>query len=518
MKNFALFVSLAVILTACPTPPECPDSEPCPECPECPEVDSLAIVEDVFENHPAFLHLETLTFKDVKAGDRYGKQEKWILAAIDSIIIESVICPPPSEPETIYVEVPVYIDTCIIDPPPDTTAYDGNAYFVAPNGSDSAPGTIEHPWRTWSRAFNASELEPGDTVYFRGGIYPHPASDGWDGVTCTVDGDEDAYIHFFNYPGEQPILDSKGMKVEWTHNRGLYMKYVNYVHFKGLTIQNVEQRNGNTIKGDIEATAWHFRGNNCIIEQCVVRNCHGGGIGLNQCDNVLVLNCDGFNMVDSFTSVPASNPMPGNDGTAFSDWNTDNQNAENRFIGNRASGCGDQGFSDASCGYTYFENNWSFRNGVMEGGGHGYKMGRVNSPDGRLNRLYKNNLAAFNRGNGWDTNDGNDPCGVLQVENNIAYGNGVGYRILNSSSSIDYEQENRVYERNVAYANGRNFFLVPNAGYTGIRNSWQIGTVTDDWFVSLDASQLMQPRKADGSLPDIDFLRLTESAKQIMGW
>jgi len=516
MKKTLLFIVLAVIITACPNP------DP-PECPECPEPSDTLYLD--YSNSDVFAEVLIVP------------ENVGVIVLTDTtpcpVCPECPECPecppcppcPPVDCDTTiinnYYNVITVIDECTGDTTSvDTTAaYEGEAYFVATNGNDNNPGTFDEPWLTWSRAFNASELEPGDTVYFRGGIYPHTASDGWDGVTCTVDGNEEAYIHFFNYPGEEPILDSKGIKVEWNHNRGLYMKYVHYVHFKGLTIQNVEQRDRGTVRGDIEATAWHFRGTDCIIEQCVVRNCHGGGIGLNQCDNVLVLNCDGFNMVDSFTSVPASNPMPGNDGTAFSDWNTDNQNAENHFIGNRAWGCGDQGFSDASCGYTYFENNWSFRNGVLEGGGHGYKMGRVNSPDGRLNRLYRNNLAAFNRGNGWDTNDGNDPCGVLQVENNIAYGNGVGYRILNSSSSIEYEQESRVYENNVAYANGQNFLLVPHTGYTGVHNSWNISEqVNESWFVSLDASQLDLPRKADGSLPDIDFLKLTPQAEQIMGW
>ena len=39
--------------------------------------------------------------------------------------------------------------------------------------------------------------------------------------------------------------------------------------------------------------------------------------------------------------------------------------------------------------------------------------------------------------------------------------------------------------------------------------------------ISLDTSELLLPRKADGSLPDIDFLRLKESSEAFrsgMGW
>jgi len=499
MKKVLLFVLLAVFLTACHDCPECPDPEPCPE----------------------YEYMPKVTLRDIKANDTLTHDFGAGMLLIDTIIIRSIVCPdypPTPDPETIYVEVPVYVevpiykDTCLEEPGPIAE----NAYYVAPYGHDSNAGTAEHPWATWGRAFNA-DLMPGDTVYFRGGVYPHPAADGWDGITCEVDGEPGAYVHFFNYPGEEPILDSKGIKVEWTHNRGLYMKGVNYVHFKGLTIQHVEQRDRGIIKGDIEATAWHLRGTNCIIEQCVVRNCHGGGFGLNNCDNVWVINCDGFNMVDSFTSVPAGNPMPGNDGTAFSDWNTNSTEYRNYFIGNRAWNCGDQGFTSGSIGYTEYINNWSFNNGVLEGGGHGYKMGWIPTIGAPLNRLYRNCLAVNNRRMGWDTNEGNRPCGVLQVENNIAYGNGVGYRVLNSSSSAEAEQ-NRVYERNVAYNNGTDFQLISGAGCTQIDNSWNVGGAESDWFVSLDASQLMRPRKADGSLPDIDFLELTEEAKTLMNW
>ena len=37
--------------------------------------------------------------------------------------------------------------------------------------------------------------------------------------------------------------------------------------------------------------------------------------------------------------------------------------------------------------------------------------------------------------------------------------------------------------------------------------------VTDDDFVSLDASQLALPRKSDGSLPYVEFLRLKTNSK-----
>ena len=51
-------------------------------------------------------------------------------------------------------------------------ALTGGPYFVATEaegGNDINDGSIANPWASWGRAVNAAT--PGDTVYFRGGIY-----------------------------------------------------------------------------------------------------------------------------------------------------------------------------------------------------------------------------------------------------------------------------------------------------------------------------------------------------------
>ncbi len=42
-------------------------------------------------------------------------------------------------------------------------------YYVATDGDDNNPGTFTQPWATWNKAFLTAQ--PGDTVYFRGGVY-----------------------------------------------------------------------------------------------------------------------------------------------------------------------------------------------------------------------------------------------------------------------------------------------------------------------------------------------------------
>ncbi len=79
----------------------------------------------------------------------------------------------------------------------------GQQYYVAPPplGSDDNPGTFEKPWATPQRA--AGVLEPGDTVYLRGGVYPLTSH-----VVLPRSGRENAPITWSAYPGESPRLDA----------------------------------------------------------------------------------------------------------------------------------------------------------------------------------------------------------------------------------------------------------------------------------------------------------------------
>ncbi len=48
-------------------------------------------------------------------------------------------------------------------------AASGNEYYVAVTGSDQNSGSADAPWRTLQKAVNS--LDPGDTLYVRGGVY-----------------------------------------------------------------------------------------------------------------------------------------------------------------------------------------------------------------------------------------------------------------------------------------------------------------------------------------------------------
>lgn len=398
-----------------------------------------------------------------------------------------------------------------------------SVYYVAPDGDDSGSGSFNDPWATWEEAFNNSKVEPGDTVYFRGGVYYYTDTDGGYGYRCSRDGSNGNYIHYFNYPGEEPILDCKNIvSTNTTLVYPLYTKDINYIHFKGLTVRNVWQTDGTD-----ECKAWQFGGDHIIVENCNVYNIHGGGFKTDNCDNTYFINCDAWNCCDSLTTVPVSNPVPGNDGTGFLDGNRSNTKSTVYYINCRAWNCGDQGFSTGSIGKTVYKGCWSFKNGQLEGGGHGFKMGWVSTIDEDVvNRVYNNCIAAYNMYYGFTSNDQGYECGAFEVYNNIAYHNGYvpndtkqskGFCIYNTNDS-DARELRRVYRNNISYDNETGeTFIKSTALYTGSNNSWDTDvTVTDADFISVDSTGLSSPRNSDGSLPDLNgFLELANGSDLI---
>ncbi|WP_420910368.1 right-handed parallel beta-helix repeat-containing protein [Nocardiopsis changdeensis] len=105
----------------------------------------------------------------------------------------------------------------------------GDELFVAPDGSAGAPGTESDP-TTLTSAID--RIEPGGTIYMRGGTYDfsetvhiEPGNDG-------LSGDRN---ELFAYPGETPVLDFSAQS-EDPANRGLAIGGDRW-HVNGLIVQ-----------------------------------------------------------------------------------------------------------------------------------------------------------------------------------------------------------------------------------------------------------------------------------------
>jgi hypothetical protein len=111
--------------------------------------------------------------------------------------------------------------------PTDRPRLNGVEYYVAPDGDDANPGTLDSPWATIQHA--ADTMEPGNVTYIRDGVY-HESVVTATGGTSTGD------IVFAAYTNEQPILDGTGVDA----NNGFIVAH-DYVVLRGLAIRNWEE-------------------------------------------------------------------------------------------------------------------------------------------------------------------------------------------------------------------------------------------------------------------------------------
>ena len=110
-------------------------------------------------------------------------------------------------------------------------------YYIAPGGSDTiGDGTIGNPYFSFEKIHDDIGLNPGDTIYARGGTYNWVGSDGnRDGMRWTAQGTTAKPITVMAYPGETPIFD--GGSAGWDK---VFVRVFNgdHVVFDGLEITN----------------------------------------------------------------------------------------------------------------------------------------------------------------------------------------------------------------------------------------------------------------------------------------
>ena len=384
------------------------------------------------------------------------------------------------------------------------------------------PGTIARPWATWQKAFNTARA--GDTVYFRGGVwYLQP---GQTVDLINKDGAPGKYIHFFNYPGEKPVLDGsrivppKPSSGQYSYSGGPYIDGSNYIHWRGLTIRNFYQVHDRVFVQGIVATNSNFQ----IFENITVHNIGGRGIYYSPWyapDTTYFINVDVHHCADS---LPLNDVLGGwGDG-----WNAGVEKGSYMvFDGCRAWSNSDDGFNIWGAGLIVMKNCWSFGNGLLEGDGSGFKLNPTEETTYMgLTRLLTNNVAAFNTGNtGCGFNENN--IGAVSMEgrvyNNTSYNNRIGFM---TGGFLTGPQKNNDYRNNISCLNtltdvDENSWSGGNFN-TDIKNTWTEGVTfvaSKDDFVLTDKSlaiaELTAERKPDGSLPDISFLKLVKGSDLI---
>lgn len=352
--------------------------------------------------------------------------------------------------------------------------------FVSTTGNDANSGSFVEPLATIARAHFL--VKPGDTIFVRGGVYSLNAT-----LNLSKYGTEAQPIHLFAYSAERPILDFSGMVLGGS-NRGIRLQSW-YWHIKGFDIKGAGD-NGMLIDN----------GSYNIIEYCSFYENRDTGLQLaNGAAHNRIINCDSFNNVD---------PGHGNaDGFAPKL----NVGTGNYFYGCRAWNNSDDGFDGYLRGAddvtTTLEHCWIFKNGYLadglpsNGNGNGFKLGggdNGNSDSLKHNVILRNCVAFDNRVKGFDQNNNR---GSMTIYNGSAYRNGTNYSL----------SQPLVHGKVLTVINSLAMGATGSIGNFAVQqtNSWTLPfAVTAADFVSLDTTGVRGPRNANGSLPDVPFLRL----------
>ena len=392
--------------------------------------------------------------------------------------------------------------------------------YIAPDGSDSYPGTVDQPLESIQKAQELAS--PGDTVFIRGGTYKI-RQDQISKVVSNLfacisyldkSGTEGHNINYWAYPGETPVFDFSDVKPANQRVVGIYV-VGSYIHIKGLEMTGVQV----TITTHTESYCIYSRGNYNIFEQISMHDNVGTGLRHYKGGHNLFLNCDSYRNWDNVSE----DQLGGNtDGFGC---HPDAGGTGNIFKGCRSWFNSDDGFDIIRADEAVvFDSCWSFYNGYSTsfkslGDGNGFKAGgyAYDAADQIPNPVPRNTLkfciAARNKANGFYSNH---HLGGNNWYNNSAYLNTTNFNMLNRPSreddeNIDGDGYDHVLKNNLSYkvyGLGVGIANINDTLNTQETNSWNLSLdLSDSDFISLDINLLTAPRKADGSLPDIDFMR-----------
>lgn len=435
-------------------------------------------------------------------------------------------------------------------------------FYVSPTGNNSNPGTFDAPFLTLQKL--NSVLTAGDIAYVRGGTYLSPSGNGADihFLIENLTGTALNPIKIWAYPGETPILSCANITPTYNSPRVMGIFNCEYLHIKGFKLTMLKQK---TTGGDVAGGCHISYSDNCTIELLEIFNIGGRGLYLDHSNNNLILNCDVHHMGDGHDTGYGA----WNTGDGFSISGGD-PSTDNIFDGCRAYLCCDDGWDFFDwCGMKVtLRNCQSFWNGVYPWkssidpdpnnmipaeyasvdpatsqwliggcGGEGFKFGGhnpevVTCADPNSLRKYVQNCVAFeNTGCGFTANGDAEFNHKHQIVNCIAYRNGndgFGYG-TGRSTGIAHIFKNNISWQNNKCTSGADIVYDGITGSNISNNYWGSwynggsghsnpgnlnsafgGTVTLSAadFLSVSSAGAGGARQSDGSLPNLNFLKL----------
>jgi MYXO-CTERM domain-containing protein len=402
-------------------------------------------------------------------------------------------------------------------------------YYVATTGSDSNPGTQASPFATLQKG--ADTAAAGDTVWIRGGTYKTttPKSSGA-GIQISKSGTSDTNrVKIWAYPGETPLFDFSNLQIaNGAYTFGIVISG-SWVHLKGIeeccVPMNTKANNGIANNGS-----------NNILELLNAHNNQGSGIQVGSGSGNLALNCDSHDNYD---------PGSQNGGGAGEDADGFGVHGGSGTVGTTIRGC--RSWWNSDDGYDFLsdespvliENSWAMGAGYFNygtgsaGNGNGFKIG---SSKTGIRHTVRNCVAWKNKANGFYANHSS---GGNTWYNNTSFQNGTQYNMLASTWSEPNGGGTRtdgvtlsgdkahILRNNIGFPNDNQY--VNGYGVDTKFNTWDLNIVpaAKDFLSITDTSVggtgqaiettslALGPRQADGSLPNVDFLKLAAGSAMI---
>ncbi|WP_217237660.1 right-handed parallel beta-helix repeat-containing protein [Streptomyces sp. AC555_RSS877] len=364
--------------------------------------------------------------------------------------------------------------------------------IVAPNGSDSAPGTLAQPLRTIQRAVDLAK--PGDTIAVRGGTYALT-----DNITITTSGTASLPITLGAYQGERVVIDGDGLPASHTPvggsiaraDRGAIHQEASYWRISDLEIVN----------GPYGVYCDGCNGN--VFARLKTHDNYESGFQLQGASsNNQILNLDSYANRDPRKNGESADGLAIKEGTG-----TGNLVRGARLWNNVDDGFDNWKFTspvviENTIAYGNGYNRWGFPD--FAGDGNGFKLGG-GSPAPAVAHTLRNSVAFKNAAHG--ITDNSNP-GALALTRNSTHGNaGTGF-------DVDVSGGKAVLTANLSVADARAVALGSATVSSG--NSWNLGgTWNAAAVLSTDPAPLTGARAADGSLPSAPSFLVPRSGANI---
>ena len=407
-------------------------------------------------------------------------------------------------------------------------------YYAAPNGS----GDGSSYFSPTTFADGVAKLQNGgDTLYLREGTYEFS-----DKFSINKRGSSSKYIVIAGYPGDDVVLDfhkvAYGTRGITIHENSLY------IHIKDLSIAWSGKNN------------LYCEGSYCLFENLDIYGSADTGCQMKKGGNNIIKNVDSHDNFDYKTTGTGGVANFGGNADGFADKQF--TGAGNHYIGCRAWNNSDDGwdfFQRESSSNTIIENCICYQNGApyydmtqnpralgvdkawfdskvgtkmvdrygdsikitldrypCQGNGNGFKMGGAGkNPSGvavptNHKILIHHCLAVGNYARGFDQNNNG---GTMWVYNNTAYANYVNYGFTTAYGT-------NTIQNCISYAGQNPDSYKSQTVVTIDHNSWNSGfSVSANDFLSLDTTQILGPRQANGDLVDSTCLRLASGSPLI---